>query len=160
MADAQDDEPQGTSHLSQTLGRLAPLAALSLGLLLLYRHLAAGWVLAGGDLHTYFFPYWTAAARAFQAGELPLWNPYLFAGAPLLANSQAAIFYPLNWPFWLLSGSDLADLAVSLHWSVLLHLGLAAFNLFLLARRLGVRPWGAALGGLLYAGGGFLGVLV
>ena len=160
MTDLPEDEIQGRSRLIQTLRDLAPLAALGLGVLLIYRRLAAGWVLADGDLHTYFFPYWTAAARAFQAGELPLWNPYLFAGAPLLANSQAAIFYPLNWPFWLLVGSNLSDLAVSLHWSVLLHLGLAAFNLFVLARRLGVHPWGAALGGLLYAGGGFLGVHV
>src|SRR6478672_872821 len=27
---------------------------------------------------------------------LPLWNPYSFSGAPLLANFQASVFYPLN----------------------------------------------------------------
>ena len=109
-----------------------------LGVLFLYRRLVAGWVLAGGDLQTYFFPYWTAAARAFQAGRLPLWNPDLFAGAPLLANSQAGVFYPLNWPLWLLSGSTLAGMARTLHWSVLLHLCLAALNAAWLARRLGL----------------------
>ena len=122
-----------------------PLVLALLGLLVFYRRLVAGWVLAGGDLHTYFFPYWVAAARAFQAGKLPLWNPYLFAGAPLLANSQVGVFYLLNWPLWLLSGSSLAGMARTLHWSVLLHLSLALVSAFVLARRLGVGPWGAAV---------------
>jgi len=140
--------------------RSAPYLLMLLGVLFLYRRLVAGWVLAGGDLQTYFFPYWVAAARAFQAGRLPLWNPDLFAGAPLLANSQAGVFYPLNWPLWWLSGSSLAGMARSLHWSVLLHLGLAALNAAILARRLGLRPWSAALSGLLYAGSGYLGIHV
>ncbi len=136
------------------------LAALLAALSLIYRRLVAGRVLAGGDLQTYFFPYWTAAARALQQGTLPLWNPQLFAGAPLLANSQAGVFYPLNWPLWLLSGPTLEGMTRALHWSVLLHLGLAAFTAYVLARRLGAGPWGGAVAGLLYAGGGFLGVHV
>ena len=28
--------------------------------------------------------------------QIPLWNPYNFAGTPLLANIQSAVFYPLN----------------------------------------------------------------
>lgn len=140
--------------------RSAPYLLMVLGVLFLYRRLVAGWVLAGGDLQTYFFPYWAAAARAFQAGRLPLWNPDLFAGAPLLANSQAGVFYPLNWLLWLLSGPSLAGMACSLHWSVLLHLSLAAVNAAILARRLGLRPWSAALSGLLYAGSGYLGIHV
>ena len=148
-------------RLATTVWRdgLAAVGMLA-ALLWIYRRLAAGWVLAGGDLQTYFFPYWVAAARALQAGKLPLWNPYLFAGAPLLANSQAGVFYPLNWPLWLLSGPTLEGLTRTLHWSVLLHLALAAVNTYLLARRLRVGRWGAALAGLLYAGGGFLGVHV
>ncbi len=135
-------------------------AAMGIAILLIFRRLVWGRVLAGGDLHTYFFPYWVTAARAFQAGQLPLWNPYLFAGAPLLANSQAGVFYPLNWPLWLLSGPSLAGMARALHWSVLLHLLLAASNAWLLARRLGATPWGAAISGLLYAGSGYLGLHV
>src|SRR5205823_5754684 len=30
------------------------------------------------------------------AGELPLWNPFQFSGAPLLANDQSAALYPLS----------------------------------------------------------------
>jgi hypothetical protein len=131
-----------------------------MALLTLYRRLVAGRVLAGGDLHLYFFPYWVAVSKAFQAGKLPLWNPYLFAGAPLLANSQAGVFYPLNWPLWLLSGHSLAGVARMLHGSVLLHVLLAALNTAVLAWRLGLGPWSAALAGFLYAGSGYLGVHV
>ncbi len=134
--------------------------AMVVALLMLYRRLVAGRVLAGGDLHLYFFPYWVAVAKAFQAGRLPLWNPYLFAGAPLLANSQVGVFYPLNWPLWWLSGSSLVNTARALHWSVVLHLLLAALNTAVLARRLGLGPWSAALAGFLYAGSGYLGVHV
>ncbi len=137
-----------------------PWLALGAALALLYLRLLAGRVLANGDLHLYFFPYWSAAARAFQAGTLPLWNPMLFAGAPLLANSQVGVFYPLNWPLWWLSGPTLAGATRTLHVSVLLHLGVAACNTVILARRLGAGRWGAAVAGLLYAGGGFLGVHV
>ncbi len=131
-----------------------------LALALAYRRLLAGWALAGGDLQMYFFPYWAEAARALQAGRLPLWNPYLFAGAPMLANSQAGVFYPLNWPFWLLAGTDLVGVAAALHASVLLHVALATLTAYALARRLGLARTGAALAALLYAGGGFLGVHV
>ena len=33
--------------------------------------------------------------RAYADGELPLWNPYQGAGAPLAANMQSAVFDPL-----------------------------------------------------------------
>ncbi len=140
--------------------RMLPWLTLVLALAWSYRRLLWGWGLAGGDLQLYFFPYWTAAARAFQSGALPWWNSHLFAGAPLLANSQVGFFYPLNWPLWLLSGSDLTGMARTLHLSVLVHLALAALNAAVLARRLGASAWGSALAGLLYAGSGYLGVQV
>ena len=34
-----------------------------------------------------------------------LWNPYAFAGSPLLANGQSAPLYPLNWLHWILPPS-------------------------------------------------------
>jgi len=138
----------------------AALAPVLLALAVLFRRLLAGWALAGGDLQLYFFPYWAAAARAFQAGQLPLWNPYLFAGAPLLANSQAGVFYPPNWLLWALAGPTLEGATATLHASVLLHLGVAALTAYALARRLGLARTGAALAALLYSGGGFLGVHV
>lgn len=34
--------------------------------------------------------------------NLPLWNPYTFAGTPLLGNAQSAVFYPMNVLFFIL----------------------------------------------------------
>lgn len=116
----------------------------------------AGRVLAGGDLFTYFYPYWTEAARALRAWRLPLWNPYLFMGVPFLANSQAGVFYPLNWPLWLLLPAHRA-----LHWSIVLHLWLAATGAYVYGRtslRLG--QLGAITAALALALGGYLGAQV
>ena len=134
-------------------------AILGLGLLVLLAFWPigpAGRVIAGGDLFLYFYPYWAEAARALQAGRLPLWNPYLFMGVPFLANSQAGVLYPLNWPFWLLFPPHRA-----LHWSVLLHLWLAGSGAYLYARaslRLG--HLGAWTAGAALALGGYLGVQI
>ena len=114
--------------------------------------LLAGRVLAGGDIFTYFYPYWAAAARALRAGRLPLWNPYLFMGVPFLANSQVGLFYPLNWPLWLLLPPHQA-----VHWSIVLHCGLAAGTAYLWGRRsLRLGRAGAGTVGLLFALGGYL----
>lgn len=144
-------------------GRLGPFrdgaALLLLGLLLLlaFWHIGpAGRVIAGGDLFTYFYPYWAEAARAFRAGRLPLWNPYLFMGVPFLANSQAGVLYPLNWPLWLLLPAHRA-----LHWSALLHLGLAGAGAYLYARRLlGLGHLGAWAAGAAFALGNYLGAQI
>lgn len=116
----------------------------------------AGRVLAGGDVFTYFYPYWAEATRALRAGRLPLWNPYLFMGAPFLANSQIGVFYPLNWPLWLLLPADR-----SVHLSIVLHLCLAALNTYLWGRAsLRMGRLGAGAGGCTYALGGYLGAQV
>jgi hypothetical protein len=134
------------------------LALAILGVI--YRRLIAGRMLAMGDLQTYFHPYWSEVVRSLQAGKLPLWNPYLFAGAPLMANSQAGVFYPLNWPLWLIAKRAALGSARALHISGLLHLGLAAVTTYILARRLGLSALAAAFSGLFYAGSGFLGIHV
>lgn len=138
---------------------LPPL--LMLGVLgVIFRRLIAGRVLAGGDLHLYFYPYWVEVARELRIGHLPVWNPYLFAGAPLLANSQVGVFYPLNWPFWLLFPALPARVTTAIHWSVVLHVVIAGLTLYGVLRRMGLSLWSAALGGLTYAGSGFVGTHV
>lgn len=46
------------------------------------------------DVVTAFFPYYYATKQALSMGEWPLWNPLQYAGMPLLANAQSAVFYP------------------------------------------------------------------
>ncbi len=131
-----------------------------LAIALIYRALLTGRVVAGGDLQLYFYPYWVAMVRAIRDGGSMFWNPFLFAGAPLLANSQVGALYPLNWLFWLTVPNSLSGVASALTWSVVLHLWLAVFNVYLLVRDRGCSGWGGALAGLVYVGGGFVGVHV
>jgi hypothetical protein len=135
------------------------LAVLLLWLLvvaLFWRIALAGRVLAGGDIFSYFYPYWTEATRAVQSGRLPLWNPYLFMGSPFMANSQVGLFYPLNWLLW-----KTLPAHRSVHLTIVLHLCLAGFNGYLFGRmsfRMGrIGSW---VVGATFALGGYLGAQV
>ena len=139
------------------VGRILPPLTMVVVVLVILRRLVVGRVMAGGDLQVYFYPYWTQVVRALREGHLPLWNPYLFGGAPLAANSQVGLFYPLNWPFWLVSPVSLAAVARALHINVIVHLCLAALGMYHVSRSSGVRRWSAAFAGLVYGGSGFLG---
>ncbi len=48
------------------------------------------------DVIRQLYPWKNLAIDMLKSGQIPLWNPYNFSGAPLLANNQSAVFYPLN----------------------------------------------------------------
>ncbi|MEZ4865296.1 MAG: hypothetical protein R3C14_28560 [Caldilineaceae bacterium] len=49
-----------------------------------------------GDFTHHFLPFSLFQQAALAHGELPIWNPYTYGGHPFLADTQAAVFYPLN----------------------------------------------------------------
>ncbi len=49
-----------------------------------------------GDFSGQFLTFGAYQAARLLAGEVPLWNPYNYAGHPFLADTQAAVFYPLR----------------------------------------------------------------
>src|SRR5207302_5504717 len=48
------------------------------------------------DVIRQLYPWKTLSMSLLKQGTFPLWNPYNFSGAPLFANFQSAILYPLN----------------------------------------------------------------
>jgi len=50
----------------------------------------------GGDLVSFLWPQYSFAGEAVRGGSIPLWNPYLYSGAPFLADNQAGVLYPIN----------------------------------------------------------------
>ncbi|RME44956.1 MAG: hypothetical protein D6791_11945, partial [Chloroflexi bacterium] len=50
----------------------------------------------GGDLAGFLYPTYHFAAESLRHGQIPLWNPYLYAGAPHVADIQSGVFYPVN----------------------------------------------------------------
>ena len=58
---------------------------------------AFGWVFLDGDNFLQNFPMRVLVGRSIEHGELPLWNPYLFSGTPLLGGFNAGAAYPATW---------------------------------------------------------------
>ncbi|RYG25995.1 hypothetical protein EON82_05005 [bacterium] len=88
----------------------------------------------------------TLVLDAWGKGQLPLWNPYQFAGTPLLANSQSGGFYPPHIILGLLH-VPAGFAGFLLAW---FHLALTGLGTYALVRRLsGSKPAGLT-GGLLF----------
>jgi hypothetical protein len=49
------------------------------------------------DVVSSSIPWYAAVRDALRHGRLPLWNPHLLAGEPLLAVQQAAALHPATW---------------------------------------------------------------
>jgi O-antigen/teichoic acid export membrane protein len=82
--------------------------------------------------------------------ELPLWDPYIFAGHPFLANGQHSALYPLSIVFYVL---PLWRAYGVFTW---LQLGLAGVFAYLLARVLSIRRLGGLIAGITFQFSGFM----
>jgi hypothetical protein len=110
---------------------------------------ALGLTVYWGDL-TYLHHAWRASpAELVQAGRLPLWEPSLYFGLPMLGSMQGGLLYPAGTAFyffgfatatWLFQASQLL---------------LAAAFAFLWLRSLRLPAGAAAAGAALYALGGY-----
>ncbi len=100
----------------------------------------------GGDLASFIYPMYQFIARHLKEGVLPLWNPYLYGGAPFAADIQSGMLYPVNWLFFLLSGSVTYRLIEGM---AFFHIFLAGASMYLCLRHLdrAKLPAGAALTG-------------
>jgi hypothetical protein len=106
----------------------------------------AGWNVLRYDGVTQFYPWRLLTSRIVHSGRIPLWNPYALSaagGTPLLANSQSAPFYPINFLFY--------ALPASLVWygfglTGALHMGIAVFAAYRFLRRLELRRSACLLG--------------
>jgi hypothetical protein len=155
MNENRTNPPRSRRQVPWRPDAAALLALAALSLIFFCKIALTNRVLAGLDIFSYFYPYRDLVNAALRAGHLPLWNPYLFMGAPLLANSQAAVLYPLHWPLIGLSAPK------QIAWSIVLHIWLAGAGSYLLARRaMGLRPLAAFVAAAIFGLGGFLGAQV
>lgn len=89
------------------------------------------------DVITAFFPYYFMVASALHEGAWPLWNPYEFAGMPLLANCQSTVLYPPRLVY------ALFDVRVATTVFILMKLWLCGMTAFLCGRALKFSRGGA-----------------
>ena len=94
---------------------------------------------------------WKRFIRAqMEAGEIPLWNPHLFAGVPFFAAGQHSALYPLSIVYYVM------PLSAAYGWFILLNLWLAGLFMAGYLRALGVNRAGAGMAGVVYQLSGFM----
>ena len=91
-----------------------------------------------------FFPWSLFWRDEVRAGRLPFWNPFAFAGMPMSAEPQAQTFYPAH----LLSLALAPETAFTLLF--LLHVLLASWLMYRLAREFGTTRFGGAIAALVF----------
>ncbi len=92
------------------------------------------------DVITQIYPWKRVTIDSWKMWQVPLWNPYSFAGTPLAGNYQSAVFTPFNLLFFILPEIDA--------WSILILLQpiLAGIFMYLFLRSL-ARSYPASLTG-------------
>src|SRR5215813_3748362 len=101
-------------------------------------------VLPGDDL-TQNFPLRVLAGRVIRSGQLPLYNPYIWSGAPLLPGWNAGAAYPLTLLFAILPGAAAWALNMIITWVV------AGVGMFAFLRALRLASFASAVGALTFA---------
>ena len=144
----------------RVLRRYSALSLLTIGLasmILLAPVYLQGKALFWGTPILQFVPWWSWAWETLLSGNLPLWNPLVGMGAPLLANYQSALFYPPNWVYlglYCLGGAPL--MAWGQAFLVALHLAWAGLGMAWLARRLDLGALASTVSGLAFGLSGYL----
>jgi hypothetical protein len=87
-----------------------------------------------------FYPWQQLAVEMWRSGHAPLWNPFVGNGAPLAANLQSAVFYPLNALYLVL------PIEQAMGYTAVLHVIVAGLAMYAWGRAFGLRPLAALVG--------------
>lgn len=135
------------------------LLLIGLCLLFFWHHLTVvlvdRWAFVPGDFAHQFYALARYKASRLQTGQLPMWNPYSYAGHPFLADVQAALFYPLSLLTMLLTvPRGFSYHALELE--AIAHFPLVACFTYLLARRLTRSRVGGLVAAVVFTFSGYL----
>ncbi|MBV9745192.1 MAG: hypothetical protein JO099_15635 [Acidobacteriia bacterium] len=111
----------------------------------------------GPDLAEQVLPWFQVQARALSHGTLAWWDPYVWAGQPLIGQAQPGAAYPLN---WLLFALPLRHDGLIRWWALQWYFVVIRFMAFgfcyLLCRDLGRSRIASLLAGAVFALGGYI----
>ena len=102
------------------------------------------------DVAYSMIPWQKAVRAAIRGGRLPLWNPFVLAGEPLLAVQQGAALHPATWIGFLLPLAQAWTLQMSLRLLV------ALLSAYLFLRDLGCRELPSLIGAAAWGFSDFL----
>ncbi len=94
-------------------------------------------LVAGEDVTQVHYMFEGYVRDTLWKGKLPLWNPYIFSGYPVLAHPQLLVFYPPQLLFRLL------PLNLSFSWSIAFHVFIAGISMYALSQKIGLRFFSA-----------------
>jgi len=83
--------------------------------------------------------------ECIEARQLPLWNPYIFAGVPFLAAGQHSALYPFSILFYIM------PIARAYGYFTVLQFFLAGLFMYIFARTIGIGRFGAFVAAITYA---------
>ena len=136
---------------SVTGSRVPVIAALLLmPVIYFYPVITSHVTLLPGDGWTQIFGIRMLTGKLIAQGMLPLWNPYVFGGMPLLASIQPGALYPPSWLFAIFTPRAAMNVMVITTYH------LALIGAYLYARRIGADRTGAIISGLAFAFSGYL----
>ncbi len=98
----------------------------------------------GADLALQFLPWRAFGFGQLRDGNLALWNPHIFGGAPYFAGFQSALLYPPNWLHLFMP----VGLAIS--WINAIHVFLAGYFTYLWCRHRNLSIGGSILAGIMF----------
>lgn len=128
---------------------VSPAAVIAFAIYVGLRYVPRSRLGYGFDKLAYTTPNQSVAFDALRSLRLPEWNPYLFGGAPHLANPQVGALYPLKFPLMWLPPHRAVFALLIIH-LVLLGIGMLA----LLRICLRLRPAAACVGAFAAIGSG------
>ncbi len=102
------------------------------------------------DSFSQFFPWRSLVGEFWRAGRVPLWNQYMFSGAPFLATWHSAALYPLNVLYIFLKDINA--------WTLLIFLQLLLSSLFmyLFLTHLKIQKLACVLGAISFSFSGYM----
>jgi len=113
-------------------------------ILYFYRPIFLGEVFYFRDLHSHFLPKRKLVAEYISRLDLPLWDPYLQGGKPLLANPNNMVLYPSNLLYlWIPAHRALTI-------EIILHLLMGTLGAYAFCRLLSFRQTSSFIAAVIY----------
>lgn len=147
-------EPETAVRRRLTPDRIAVALLIFIPLIVFVIPAALGHPIMQRDDGDQNYPLRVLVGRQLSAGHLPLVNPYIWSGAPLLAGWNAGAAYPFTWLFAILP--DTAAWAAN---EVICY-ATAGLGLYVFLRHKNIRPLGAWLGAITFAMSGSFAIQV
>ncbi len=110
-----------------------------------------------GDISAQVLPWLQFEAREFRHARMPLWDPHLWMGQPLLGQAQPGAAYPLNWLLFLMPLRNGLIRVESLNWYFVLIRFMAMAFAYALCRDLGRSRSAALIAGCVFGLAGYIG---